>query len=531
MSKKKLKLKKFYLHPITAFIVLTFVTICLSGILSMLQLQSTYYKVNISSNRLESNLVVVENLLSASGIQYIISNAGKNFMSFTTLSTLLISLIGVSVAKSTGLFDAIIKSKFIKIDNKKITFLLILIATISSLINEIGYVILIPLAAIIYKANDRNPLAGITAAFCGVAFGYGATIFVGSTEINLVTITEQASRLIDPSYHVSLTSNLFAIIVSTIIVSIVGTIIIEKKIIPKLGKYKEEFELDRTLELTKSDIVLEDQEKIAIEEKEKKGLKYSMIAAVLILIGYIYCLIPGLPLSGKLLDLSAKTYVAQLFGDNSYFQDSFNYMVSIFFIVTGIAYGIGAKTIKNDRDLINKSNEYMYQVGSLIGLLFFASQFISIFKKSNIGTVLLASLTNSINNLEVNGILLIIFVLVIIAVANLFITTPSTKWSIIAPVLVPKLMQSNISPEFAQFILRAGDSMTKGITPLLAYFVIYIGYLNIYNQNKNKPITIRESIKLIIPYMMYISITWFAIVVLWYIIGLPIGPGVFPTLK
>jgi len=531
MSKKKLKLKKFYFHPITTFIILIVATVLLSGILFALELQATYSKLNLTTNKLESTLVTVENLCNYDGIKYIISNAGKNFMSFTTLSTLLISLIGVSVAKSTGLFDTIIKRKLIKLDNKKITFLLVLLATISSLINEVGYVILIPLAAIIYMANGRNPLAGITAAFTGVAFGYGATIFVGSMEVNLNSTTQAAARLIDNTFHVSLTSNLYIIIISTIILSIIGTILIEKLILPKLGRYHSNVELGKTLELQKINEEIEEQKKLEIETKEKKGLKNAGIAAIIIIFIFIYSLIPNLPMSGILLDMNETSYLGQLFGENSYFQDGFNYMISIFFIVTGIAYGIGAKTIRNDKDIIYGANEHMMQVGHLIGLIFFASQFIAVLKESNIGTVITAWGANLINNLSFTGLPLIILVLIVIAVANLFVTTPLAKWSILAPVVVPKLMQANISPQFAQMLLRAGDSMTKGITPVLAYFVIYVGYLNIYNPNKKKPITIGNSLKLIAPYAFFISLTWLVIIILWYVIGLPLGPDVFPTIS
>ena len=530
MSKKKLKLKKFYFHPITTFIILTIVTVIISGILSKLGIYGTYSKLNMATGKLESTLVTVENLCNYSGIKYIISNAVKNFMSFTTLSTLLISLIGLSVAKSTGFLDTFIKRKLVKLDNKKITFLLILLATISSLINEIGYVILIPLAAIIYMANNRNPLAGITAAFTGVAFGYGATIFVGSMEVNLNSITQASARLIDGGYHVSLTSNLFIIIISTIILSIVGTIIIEKFILPKLGKYKSLNDLNKNLEIDMIEDDLEEQQKLEKEINEKKGLKYALITTIIMVIILVYSLIPNLPFSGILLDMNESTYLGQLFGENAYFQDGFNYLVSLLFIVTGIAYGIGSKSIKNDKDIIQGANEYLKESASLIGLLFFASQFIAVFKKTNIGTILTAWGAELINNIEFTGLPLIFIVIFVIALSNLFITTPLAKWTILAPVVVPKLMQSNISPQFAQFILRAGDSMTKGITPVLAYFVIFIGYLNIYNADKKRPITIGNSLKLIMPYSLIISITWILIIILWYIIGLPLGPNVFPTL-
>ncbi len=532
MKNKKMKLKRFYFHPITMLIVFTVLTVILSGILSALEVQATYSKLNLTTNKLESVLVTVENLCNYDGIKYILSQAGTNFMSFNALSTLLISLLGLSVATSSGLLDAIIKRKLVRLDNKKLTFILILLATISSLINEVGYTILIPLAAVIYMANGRNPLTGITAAFTGVAFGYGATLFVGSMEVNLIATTQASARLIDSTFHVSLTSNLYIIIFLSIILAFIGTVIIEKIILPRLGRYKKEVELlDKTMEIDMTELESSEQQKLELETREKKGMKYAFIAAVISIIFIIYALIPGLPFSGLLLDMKANTYLRQLFGENSYFQDGFNYIVSIFFMVTGIAYGVGAKTVKNDKELIRAVNENMSQVGGLIGIIFFASQFIAVFKQTNIGTIITAWGADIINNLSFSGIPLIILSLVIIAISNLFVTTPLAKWSILAPIIVPKMMQSNISPQFAQMVLRAGDSMTKGITPLLAFFAIYIGYLNIYNPNKKRPITIGSAIRLILPYSIIISITWFVVLLLWYIVGIPLGPGVFPTIR
>lgn len=530
-EKNKLKLKKFYLHPVTAFIILTFIVTLLSGVFSLFEMQATYSKLNPTTGQLESTLVTVENLFGFNGLKYIISNAAKNFMSFTTLSTLLISLIGLAVIQATGLLDAFIKRVLVKIDNKKITFIIIFLATISSLINDIGYVILIPISALVFLKNKRNPLAGIIAAFCGVAFGYGATIFVGSMEINLISTTEQAAHLIDASYHVALSSNLIIIIISSIILSIVGTLIIEKITIPKLGKYRDVNDLSKTTEISViENVEEEEQRKLALEIHEKRGMKYASIVAVIFLLFFIYSLIPNLPFSGMLLDMTESTYLGQTFGTNSYFQDGFTYMVSLFFIVTGIAYGIGAKTIKNDKELLVDISKSMSEVGILIPMVFFATQFIAVFRKTNIATIITAWGANLINSLEFSGIPLIILVIIVIAIINIFNTTPTAKWTILAPIVVPKLMQANISPEFSQFILRATDSMTKGITPLLTYFVIFVGYMNIYNSNKRRPITIGNSLKLIMPYCIIISIVWISIIILWYLTGLPLGKGVFPTI-
>lgn len=529
-EKKKLKLKKFHLHPVTTFILLTVFVILLSWVFSALEVQATYNELNLSTLELEKTLVTVENLFNFDGIKYLISNAAKNFVSYTTLSTLLLALTGLSIAQATGFFDTFIRRVLVKIDNQKLTFLLIFIATISSLINEIGYVVLIPLAAIIFKENNRNPLAGIITAFTGVAFGYGVTLFVGSTETNLIPITQSAARLIDSSYHVPLTSNLIIIVAASIILSVIGTIIIEKFVVPKLGKYKEK-DLGQTeqLEIIGDEEELE-QKRLQDEIREKKGLRNALIATILFLLFFVYALLPDLPFSGMLLDNQANTYLAQVFGENSYFQDGFTLLISLYFAVVGLAYGKGAKTIKNDKELITESSKYMTDVGSLIMLIFFASQFIAVFKKTNIATVITAWGANALSNANFSGIPLIVLVLVVIALVNLVSPTPVAKWTILAPVVVPKLMQANITPEFAQFLLRAGDSMTKGITPLLAYFVILVGYLNIYNPNKKRPITVGKAIKLMIPYCVIISLAWIVIAVLWYITGLPLGPSSVPTL-
>lgn len=530
-EKKKLKLKKFYLHPVTAFILLTFLVMILSGICSLLQMQATYSTINPTTGQLENTLVTVENLFGFNGLKYIISNAAKNFISFTTLSTLLISLIGLSIAQATGLLDTFIKRVLVKIDNKKITFMIIFLATVSSLINDIGYVIIIPLAALIFLKNNRNPLAGIIAAFCGVAFGYGVTMFVGSMEVNLMSTTQAAAKLIDANYHVALSSNLIIIMVTSIILSIVGTLIVEKLIIPKLGRYKDINDLARTSEIEViENIEEEEQRKLAAEIHEKKGMKNATITAIIFAIIFIYSLIPNLPFSGMLLDMNESTYLGQVFGPNSYFQDGFTYMVSLFFITTGLAYGLGAKTIKNDKELLTETSKYMTEVTALIPMVFFATQFIAVFRKTNIDTILTAWGANLISKLDISGIPLIILVVFILIIINLFNTTPTAKWLILAPVMVPKLMQANISPEFTQFILRATDSMTKGITPLLTYFVIFVGYLNIYNPNKKRPITIGRSLRLIMPYCLIISFVWLVIILLWYLTGLPVGTNIYPTL-
>ena len=532
-NRRKLKLKKFYLHPITIYLLLTFLVLVLSAILSAFQMQATYNTISPTTNELESTLVTVENLLNFDGMKYIFSNAMTNFLSFAPLGMLLLTLFGLSIAKSTGFLDTLCKRVLIKIDKKILTFIIIFIATISSLINDVGYVILIPISAMLFLLNNRNPYLGIIAAFAGVSFGYGVSIFVGSMEVNLIPDTTTAARLIDASAHVSLTSNLFIIIAFSLILSIVGTIIIEKIIAPRLGKYKEKEELSKTEELVVVDEIDAKelkQQKIEKDRREKRGLKAAIITGIIVIILFIYSIIPNLPYSGMLLDMEEDTYLGQLFGTNSYFQDGFTYMMALLLTLVGIAYGIGAKSIKNDKDIINGCKETFAPMGEILMLIFVVSQFTSVFRETNIGTVIASWCASAVGNIGFTGLPLIIFAIIMIGLANLFVPTASAKWQIFAPVMVPAFMQSNLSAPFAQFILRAGTSITAGITPLLACFAIYIGYLNVYNSDKTKPITIHKSISYLLPYFGIIAITWILLIIGWYLIGLPLGPGVYATI-
>ena len=475
-NRRKLKLKKFYLHPITVYLLLTFLILVLSAILSGLQMQATASTISPTTNELESNLVTVESLLNFDGMKYIFSNAMTNFLSFAPLGMLLLTLFGLSIAKSTGFLDTLCKRVLIKIDKKILTFIIIFLATISSLINDVGYVILIPVSALLFMLNNRNPHLGIIAAFAGVSFGYGVSIFVGSMEVNLIPDTTTAARLIDASAHVSLTSNLFIIIAFSIILSIVGTIIIEKIIAPRLGKYKEKEELSKTEELVVLDAKELEQQKIEKDRRERRGLKAAIITGIIVIILFIYSIIPNLPYSGMLLDMEEDTYLGQLFGTNSYFQDGFTYMMALLLTLIGIAYGIGAKSIKNDKDIINGCKETFAPMGEILMLIFVVSQFTSVFRQTNIGTVITSWCASAIGNIGFTGLPLIIFAIIMIGLANLFVPTASTKWEIFAPVMVPAFMQSNLSAPFAQFILRVGTSITAAITPVQACFPIYRGY-------------------------------------------------------
>ena len=444
MAKKKLK--KLKVHPITGFIILIIATIILSAILSLFNITVSYDSVNLKTNELEQTLVTVKNMISYDGVKSMIGNASTNFISFTTVSTIIITLIGVAVIEESGLVQTFLKRKLNRINPKILTFILFLAAVFSSIVNEVGYAVLIPLGALLFLFNGRNPLVGIMTAFAGVAFGYSVSFFIGSTDMALIPYTIGAAQLIDGSFYVRMSSNLYIMIFSCIVIALVGTIITEKYMVKKVGRYisKTKDDLDQTKEIEYLDLQYEEQKKIKEEESEKKGLKYALIASIVVLLAFLYTIIPGLPLSGMLLDKTQSTYAYQLFGETSYFVDGFTYLLALFLIITGVAYAIGAKSVKNDKELIQRVGKKLSSLGILLALIFFAAQFVAIFKETNIGTVIVVLLTDLLKALPLSGILLIIVAIIVIALSNLVVPSTITKWMIISPILVPAMMQMNL---------------------------------------------------------------------------------------
>ena len=513
--KNKIKRTKF--HPALVFLVLTLSVMVISSIGGILNLETNYYTVNTVTGDLESQVVNINNLFNRTGIQYLISNLLSNFMNFAPLGTFILGLMGIGVAYKSGFLNTLNKVIAKVFPRKMLTFLIVLLGVIFSMFYDVGYVILIPMAAILFRDLGRHPSAGICAAFAGITFGSGANIVANSLDSSLIPYTKSATTILDATYKVQTNGNLIFMIVSTLLVAYIGTIITERVIIPKLGKYNfEEEEIEnRKQEPTKT---------------EMKGLIIAIFSVIAILLPIIYCIIPGLPFSGLLLYLKDSGYVNQLFGSNSYFYKGSVFIFSFLLMLAGLVYGLRVKTFKNNRDFVDGMNYYLKDLSSLLVLIFFAAQFCLIFKQTNLGVFIVASLTNWVSDLQLTGIVLVLVTFFLTLVSTFLVPVASTKWAILAPIIVPMFMQSSLTPEFAQAVFRAADSSVKGITPIFTYFVILIGFLQIYNKKKNDPVTISRAISLMTPYTVAFTVLWLAIVIIFYTLGIPIGIATKVTL-
>ncbi len=489
------------------FIILIAVTCVLSGILNLLDFETEIYHVNSTTLEYSRELVSVENLLSIEGLKYIFSDTVANFVSFAPLSTLIIILIGIGVMEKSGFLKTVIRCISKRMKKNTVTFLIIFVSICASVFGDLTYIALLPISALIFKYGKRNPLIGIVAAFAGLTCGQGLSVIFTSVDSSLLSLSLVSARVIDVGYRMASISGVFIMLVAVLVLAGVLTSVTERYIAPRFGKIENEEE---------------EIEERPLNKAETRGLVFAGLASAIYVLIFLYNIIPGLPFSGNLLDNSQILYVDKLFSYNSFFSNGFVFIVTMFFVILGLFYGLGAKKIKNHKEFIEMLGHSLDGIGRTLVLIFFASVFVSLFRKSNIGTIAVGYLTNIFQVVNFEGLPLILLLFIVSLIATIVMPSSVNKWAIMSPVVVPVFMNAGISPEFVQIIFRFGESVTMGLTPVMAYFVIYLAMLNIYEKDGNT-IGLFQSIRFQVVYAIVTAVTLAILLILWYIIGLPLG--------
>ena len=503
------------IHPLMTYVIIIIITIILSGILHLLDVQATYYKINPTTLELLPNTEVIKSLFNLSGIKFIFKNTVSNFANFAVLSNLIIILMGISIMDKSGFLQTAITLTTKKLKKRTVTFIFVLICVLASIFGNLSYLIFIPLGALLFFYGKRNPAIGIIASFAALCCGSAINVFFTATDSSLLNYTLQAIQTQKMDYTINTTAFILILAVAVLLTSYIITIITEGIIAKKLAKY----------EFTESEL-----EEDIVTKDEKRGMLYALISAFIYLIIFIYSIIPNLPLSGALLDNSEVRYIDKLFSPNAFFSEGFVFVITILFIILGLFYGIGVKTIKNHHDFCDNLGHSLDGIGNMLVSIFFASTFISIFKQTNIGNVIVGNIGSFINSSNMMGIPLIIVIFIGVAVSTLVLPSSVSKWAILAPSIIPITYLSEISPEFTQIIFRFGEAVTMNITPVLAYFIVYLAFLEKYNQSSSK-IRLIDSIKYQLPYSIIISLSLLVLLIIWYVIGLPIGINSFPVIS
>lgn len=455
---------------------------------------------------IEEVRVEIRSLLSIDGLRFLLTSFVNNFAGFSVVSVIFVAMIGVGVAEEAGLMGALIR-KLVKVaPARALTFIIILIGGLSSVATDAGYLILIPLAAAAFLTVKRHPLVGIAAAYAGVSAAFSVNILIAPLDALLTEMTNEAIQIARPGETITITSNFYFSIASTLLMAFIMTIITERIVEPSLGPYNPAAGGD-------DGTVAPEEATVVDAEAETRGLRYTLFALIGIVIAIALLTLPsGAPLRDPIDD--------KIIG-NTPFMGSLVFLISMIFLVCGIGFGIGAKTFKSSVDVINGVTKTFASLAGLVFMLLIISQFIAYFNFTNLPNVIAGGMAHLLERADVNEVILLIGFILVIALLDIIIPGSLPKWAIFAPIFVPLFVNLGVAPQTVLAAYRVGDSPMNVITPLM----VYLPFIVIVAQRYDKSSGIGTIISLMIPYTLIMLILWIVFFVLWYLIGIPLGPG------
>ena len=446
-------------------------------------------------------MIHIKNIISTEGIAMIMNDAIKNFSEFPTLGLVLAVMIGVGAAEKSGYFDKLMISVVNKASKKMIVPTIILIGILGSLAGDAATVILPPLAAMIFIKIGYHPIAGLAMAYASAVGGFGANLLIGMQDALVYAFTEPATKIVSDSVKINVAMNWYFIAASVFLVLPVIYFTTTKIVLPRLGTYDE----------SQSTIDEEEETSSTITTTEKRALFWANMSFIVLVVALIICCLP----EGSWLR-NAKT--GSLI-DDSPLINGVGLVILVLFLIPGIAYGVLSKQINNSKDLGAMVSESLGSMGAFILIVFFAAQLLAFLQWSNLGIIV--SVYGAKLLQHQSGIVLIIGIIVLSSLINLIIGSASAKWGILAPIFVPMMILVGYHPAFTQMIYRVGDSVTNPITPMMPYLPFILSYAQKYDKNMK----LGSLLSSLMPYTIALSIIWTLFIIVWYLIGLPLGPG------
>ncbi len=476
-------------HPATLFCVAALTVMVLSQIAEALG-----WRVPSPGGEAGS-AVSARGLLDADGLWWALSHLVENFVTFPPLGVVLVAMLGIGVAERSGFLGALLSRLLGALSQRWLTPATVFVGILSSIALDAGYVVLPPLAASLYLAAGRNPLAGIAAVFAGVSAGFSANLFLTGLDPMLAGFTQSGARLIDADYRVAVTANWWFMIASTLVLTAVGWAVTAGLVERRLDAPARDPGPGRPRPGGRTD--------------EARGLRAGLAALALALgAAAALVLVPGAPLhgAGERFPRWVEAMVPLLF---------------LVFAVPGLAFGRAAGTVRSDKDAARLMGETMADLGPYVVLAFFAAQFIEFFRYSHLGEMLAIVGGGLLAQAGWPPLALIVALVLVVSLSNLFIGSASAKYAFFAPVLVPMLMQTGISPELTQAAYRVGDSVSNIVTPLNPYMIIILALVQRYTPGSG----LGTLVALMLPYALTFLAAWLVLLALWLGLGVPLGPG------
>lgn len=485
--------------PAVLFLVLMVLAWAISALLSGM----TFSEIDPRSGK----PIEIRNLLAGESLTAFMATMVSTFTSFPPLGVVLVAMLGLGVAEHTGFINAVLRAAMAVTPRRLLTPALIAVGILSHVAVDAGYVLVIPLGAVIFYAAGRHPLAGIAAAFAGVSGGFSATLGVPSSlDPLLAGLTQTAAHLVDPAVIINPLNNFYFTTASAVLIVLLGWALTDLVIEPRL----------RNTAVDGDPATLPTQD--PLQPSERVGLRWAMGAAMLAAIGFVLTLLPeNTPWAAS----PNATGERLLLASGAPLMQSIVPIIFIGFLIPGIAYGIAAGSIQTHRDVIAGMTKAMSGMGYYIVMAFFCAQFIYAFGQSNLGALLALKGANALRDAALPLGITLAGIVLLTASVNLLIGSASAKWALIGSIMVPMLMQLGVSPDFTQAAYRVGDSSTNIITPLLPYFPLIVVFCRRYVQSTG----IGTLIALMLPYSLTFIVGWTAFLLFFWSLEIPLGVG------
>jgi aminobenzoyl-glutamate transport protein len=477
-------------HPATLFALMALAVVLISALVAQFDLSVVHPGTG--------KTIEPVSLLTLAGLHRMMTEMVTNFTGFAPLGTVLVAMLGIAVAEGSGLIGAGLKLVVLSAPPRLLTMAVVFAGVMSNMGGEVGYVLLIPLAAMMFHAVGRHPIAGLATAFAGVSGGYSANLFLGTVDPLLAGLSEEAARIITAGYEVNPSANYYFMFVSTFLIVALGTFVTERIVEPRLGRYAGPGHSDAKA--------------TTLEASEKKGLWWAAAAGAVVTGLLLWGTVPS---DGFLRDPATGDLL------RSPFMSGIVALIFFAGFVLGLAYGIGAGTVRNDTDVVKSMGKAMETLGVYLVLVFFAAQFVAFFNWTNLGLIFAIKGAGALQASGLGTIPLLVAFVLVSATINLFMGSASAKWAIMAPVFVPMFMLLGYTPEFTQTAYRIGDSTTNIISPMMTYFALIIAFMQRYQSSAG----LGTLVATMLPYSFTFLMGWTLLLVVWILAGWPVGPG------
>jgi aminobenzoyl-glutamate transport protein len=451
--------------------------------------------------------VEIESLLSTDGVRYLFTSFVGNFMGFTAMGIILIVMVGVGVAERSGLISALIRRLVAISSPGALTYIIVFLGILSSIASDAGYLVLIPLGAAAFLSVGRHPLAGMAAAFAGVAGGFGVNLLITPTDAVLTEITNESIALVDPTVTIDLTANLWFGIGSTLMLTVLLGVTSVRVVERRLGAYDPSV----APQPGSPQMPTADDGPDVDPEAERRGLRLSgwyTLAALAVIV--LLTAPPGAPLrdpeTGSIIGTSP-------------FMDSLIVIITILFFAAGIGYGRGAATLTQKGSVIEAITASWAGMAGLLLLFLLIAQFIAYFNYSQMPQVAAVKLGDLIERVNLGTGWLLLIAIGITLVVGIIIPQAIAKWALLAPIFIPVFVRLGVEPEAVLAAYRVGDSPINIVTPIMAYFPLIVVFAARYDRRSG----IGTVIALMLPFFVAMAVVWTLFFLAWYVLGLPWG--------